>query len=112
MSAADVKHPTLCEKNCGYNFCAGCVELLIESSKSRVEMASDGNMAVKVKLHCPQCRSNLSSTIDDTLLLRRFEEWHKLCDEKDSELSGAELRQKVLLESGEVSATRRRESRN
>ena len=33
--------------------------------------ASDGNRHVKVFLHCPNCRADLSHTIRDTLLLRK-----------------------------------------
>ena len=40
--------------------------------------ASDGNMHVKVHLCCPNCRSDLSVTIRDTLLLRKADAVRRL----------------------------------
>ena len=71
MQEEDLTHPLQCQHHCGYNFCQGCIESLIVSSKDDYMEASDGNRHVKVFLHCPNCRSNLSATIRDTLLLRK-----------------------------------------
>lgn len=70
---------------------------MIESSKSPVEMASDGNIAVKLQLQCPQCRTNLKNSLEDTLILRRAKTFEKLLKANDSELSASELRQKHSL---------------
>eukprot|EP00586_Coscinodiscus_wailesii_P015271 CAMPEP_0172514526 /NCGR_PEP_ID=MMETSP1066-20121228/260730_1 /TAXON_ID=671091 /ORGANISM="Coscinodiscus wailesii, Strain CCMP2513" /LENGTH=443 /DNA_ID=CAMNT_0013295219 /DNA_START=219 /DNA_END=1550 /DNA_ORIENTATION=+ len=98
MDPADVAHPLLCQKRCGYEFCMDCIEHLIKSSNSGVEMASDGNLAVKVKLQCPQCRSDLSTTIYDTLLLRKVDKFKHVLEQKDSELTATELQQKASLD--------------
>lgn len=71
MTRADSKHVLQCENHCGYNFCSACIESFISSSKDDFLEASDGNMHVKVYLNCPKCRSDLSTTIRDTLLLRK-----------------------------------------
>jgi hypothetical protein len=54
--------------------CRSCIESLLASSKDDYQEASDGNRHVKVFLHCPNCRSDLSHTIRDTLLLRKADE--------------------------------------
>lgn len=63
--------------------------------------ASDGNKHVKVFLHCPNCRSDLSSSIRDTLLLRKV---HTLAihSESNVELSDSELRLKQALHDEEI----------
>lgn len=71
MKQIDIDHPLQCETHCGYNFCMNCIESLITSSKDDYMEASDGNRHVKVFLHCPNCRAELSHTIRDTLLLRK-----------------------------------------
>lgn len=68
MQPADHAHALQC--HCGYNFCQQCIKSLIHSSKDDFMEASDGNMHVKVYLHCPNCRNDLSESIRDTLLLR------------------------------------------
>jgi hypothetical protein len=73
MSRADLDHPIQCLSQCGFNFCVACIEGLIKSSKDDYMEASDGNNHVKVFLNCPQCRSNLVSTIRDTLILRKVD---------------------------------------
>lgn len=70
---------------------------MIETSKHPEEMASDGNMAVKTRVQCPQCRHDLKDSIHDTLILRRVETFKKLIDRNDSELTASELRQKHSL---------------
>ena len=50
------------------------MQSLITSSQDDYEMASDGSRQVKIFLHCPQCRSDLRTSIRDTLLLRRADE--------------------------------------
>jgi len=92
MSKADIAYPILC--TCGFNFCVNCIGQLIEKSKDEPEMASDGNIAVKIRLQCPQCRKDLQDTIHDTLILRQTKTFKRLIQENDSELSASELRQK------------------
>lgn len=94
MSENDIKHPLLCNKKCGYNFCITCIEHLIKSSASEVEEASDGNMAVKIRLQCPQCRSDLRISIHDTLLLRKVDSMQTVLTTSDSMLTASELRMK------------------
>lgn len=76
MANVDLEHPLQCQHHCGYNFCSHCIESLISSSKDDYLEASDGNKHVKVFLNCPQCRSDLSCTIRDTLLLRKVESYY------------------------------------
>ena len=71
MQPEDSDHVLQCRRRCGYNFCHECIESLIVSSKDDYAEASDGNRHVKVFLRCPNCRSDLSPTIRDTLLLRK-----------------------------------------
>jgi len=73
MQDCDYAHLLQCNgnSNCRFNMCSACIESLISSSKDGFEEASDGNYHVKVYLHCPNCRSNLSHSIRDTLLLRK-----------------------------------------
>lgn len=71
MSPTDHTHALQCQHRCGYNFCQTCIDSLISSSKDDFMEASDGNYHVKIYLHCPNCRSDLSTSIRDTLLLRR-----------------------------------------
>ena len=67
MTAADIEHPMQCKsEHCTYNFCMTCIESLITSSKDDYMEASDGNLHVKIFLHCPNCRSDLSLSIRDT----------------------------------------------
>ena len=98
MSPADVLHPVQCR--CGYNFCAGCIESLITSSKDDYQEASDGNLHVKVFLHCPNCRSDLGGSIRDTLLCR------KVCNLEEhtttDELTQSEMRLQQVLDDPEV----------
>ena len=95
MDLHDASYPMLCPTQCGYNFCTDCAQLLVRSSEDGYEMASDGSRQVKVRLLCPQCRGDLSSTIADTVLVRA----HLRASEKyggvpDSELGAAELQLK------------------
>ena len=72
MHSSDLTHPLQCPTGtCNFNFCRTCVENLIVSSKDDYQLASDGNLHVKVHLRCPSCRSDLSSSIRDTVLLRK-----------------------------------------
>ena len=64
--------------------------------------ASDGNLHVKIFLHCPNCRSDLSVSIRDTLLLRKADFLLKNKDCKDDELTPSQLRLKNVLHSGDV----------
>mmetsp|Transcript_32870 Transcript_32870/g.72472 ORF Transcript_32870/g.72472 Transcript_32870/m.72472 type:complete len:507 (-) Transcript_32870:300-1820(-) len=96
MEPADLSHPMLCPTQCGYNFCADCAQQLIESSQDDYQEASDGNRHVKVRLQCPQCRGDLSTTIAETLLLRKHATMRSRGYQStpDTELSAAELRLK------------------
>lgn len=71
MLEADRRHPLQCEQHCGYNFCQSCVQSFISSSNDDYLESSDGNRHVKVYLQCPNCRSDLTKTIHNTLLLRK-----------------------------------------
>ncbi|KAL3922538.1 MAG: hypothetical protein SGILL_002149 [Bacillariaceae sp.] len=74
MTQSDYDHLLQCQHHCGFNMCRSCIESLLASSKDDFQEASDGNRHVKVYLHCPNCRSDLSHTIRDTLLLRKADE--------------------------------------
>lgn len=74
MQQVDYDHLLQCQHHCGFNMCKNCIESLLASSKDDFQEASDGNRHVKVYLHCPNCRSDLSHTIRDTLLLRKADE--------------------------------------
>mmetsp|Transcript_3390 Transcript_3390/g.5577 ORF Transcript_3390/g.5577 Transcript_3390/m.5577 type:complete len:502 (-) Transcript_3390:43-1548(-) len=118
MLVADHNHPLQCERRCGYNFCKNCIESLITSSKDEYIEASDGNCHVKVFLHCPNCRSELSHTIRDTLLLRKADSYYlnmltqsqsQLQDDNDdyikkSSLTASQLQLKEAMEKPEVLA--------
>ena len=74
MTPIDHEHPLQCPtRHCHYNFCSSCVESLLSSSKDDFEVASDGSKQVKVYLHCPNCRADLSTSIRDVLLLRKVD---------------------------------------
>ena len=96
LTILDLEHPVLCpSQNCHFNLCKRCISHLVESSKSDYEMASDGNMHVKVKLQCPSCRGDFSSTIEDTLLVRNAIEIHQSFQQiPDTQLSSSDLRSK------------------
>lgn len=53
--------------------CLDCAESYIASSKDPYQKASDGSQQLKVFLRCPSCRSDLSTTLRDTVLLRHSE---------------------------------------
>lgn len=61
-------------------------------------MASDGNRHVKVHLNCPNCRANISSSIEDTIRLRRKALSEALQNVPDSELSAKDLQAKYWTE--------------
>ena len=60
-------------------------------------MASDGNLHVKVYLHCPNYRSDLSHTIRHTLLLRKVGELKSL-KHPESEWTTSQVRLKNAME--------------
>ncbi|KAL7563109.1 hypothetical protein ACA910_012293 [Epithemia clementina (nom. ined.)] len=95
MQEEDLLHPLQCKQRCGYNFCQDCIESLIVSSKDDYMEASDGNRHVKVFLHCPNCRSNLSATIRDTLLLRRADTVRRLVKQKEKQQNGSKTRKNM-----------------
>ena len=74
MSSADLAHPPQCRTSeCAFNFCLECAERYISSSKDPYQKASDGSQQLKIFLRCPSCRSDLSTTLRDTVLLRHAE---------------------------------------
>lgn len=101
MTRADANHVLLCERRCGFNMCKNCIDSLITSSKDDFQMASDGNMHVKVYINCPNCRSDLSQSLRQTLLLRKVDEITCLTIPK-SEWTSSQLRLKNALPTDEV----------
>ena len=61
-------------------------------------MASDGNRHVKVHLNCPNCRADISGTIEKTIVLRRKALAEELQTVADSDLSAKELQSKYWKE--------------
>lgn len=55
MKPTDLAHPLMCQ-NCHFNLCCQCLEMLYGSAT------------------CPNCRSNISHTIGDTILLRKVDD--------------------------------------
>ncbi|KAI2503777.1 hypothetical protein MHU86_10671 [Fragilaria crotonensis] len=107
MQQTDFDHPLQCEIHCGYNFCKNCIESFITSSMDEYMEASDGNRHVKVSLHCPNCRSDLSHTIRDTLLLRKADELLKIYEsynKDDTKLTAKQLQLKEALRQPKVQA--------
>lgn len=102
MNVSDFRHPLQCSNACGYNFCNSCIESLISSSKDDFGEASDGNMHVKVYLHCPNCRSDLSVSIRDTVLLRKADHIKHCSGVCDEELSASELRMRAVMHDAKV----------
>ncbi len=95
LAVEDVEYPLLCPSKCGYNMCHRCIQQLVQSSQSDYQEASDGHLAVKVKLQCPQCRGDLSTTIHDTLLCRTMAiQQNQLTQIPDSELTAHDLQTK------------------
>ena len=101
MKCTDLGHPLQCKRHCGFNMCKTCIESLITSSKDDFQLASDGNMHVKVYLHCPNCRSDLSHSIRHTLLLRKVDELTSL-KTSESEWTSSQVRLKKALHTTEV----------
>lgn len=92
MSPSDFKHPLMCPtQHCHFNFCVTCIESLLQSSLDGYQEASDGSQQVKVSLHCPNCRSDLSGSIKDTVLLRKVD---GLIGKQECELSDKQVRLK------------------
>mmetsp|Transcript_5239 Transcript_5239/g.15234 ORF Transcript_5239/g.15234 Transcript_5239/m.15234 type:complete len:556 (+) Transcript_5239:90-1757(+) len=101
MKGVDVVHILQCERHCGFNMCKNCIDSMITSSKDDFQMASDGNMHVKIYLHCPNCRSDLSHSIRHTLLLRKVDELGQLTI-PESEWTSSQVRLKTAIHSAEV----------
>lgn len=102
---SDSAHPLQCaSSHCTFNMCACCVESLITSSNDGYEEASDGNMHVKVFLHCPNCRSDLGPTIRETLLLRKADFLLSAGgrDAKDEDLTPSQLRLRGVIDDEDV----------
>ena len=101
MQGSDYVHLLQCERHCGFNMCKNCIESLLSSSKDGFQEASDGNMHVKVYLHCPNCRSDLSHSIRDTLLLRKVNELRNT-EIPETEWTNSQIRLKKALHTNEV----------
>ena len=101
MRPEDLGHILQCERHCGFNMCKNCIGSLITSSKDDFQMASDGNLHVKVYLHCPNCRSDLSQSIRHTLLLRKVSEVRFL-KTPESEWTSSQVRLKNAMHTTEV----------
>lgn len=117
MHFSDNEHPLQCSRRCGFNFCRNCIQSFISSSKDDYMEASDGSLQVKVWLHCPCCRSDLTYSIRDTLLLRKVDELLHLLEEgrDDVVMTEAQARLKDALERSHdvknaVEESRRREA--
>jgi len=102
MCKSDALHPIQCPTNCTFNFCIECLCHLLASSKDDYEMASDGNRHVKVHLNCPNCRSDISKTIEDTIRLRQAALKEELSTVPDSELSAKDLQLKHWKQDDEI----------
>lgn len=103
ITEADQHHPMQCmSHHCTFNFCMTCIESMVVASKDDFEESSDGNLHVKVYLHCPNCRSDLSGSIRDTLLLRKadFLLWNKHLS--DEELTPSQKRLKNVIRTEEI----------
>ena len=71
MSLADLRYPIMCRgHSCDYNFCLICAEEFLKSSKDDYQVASDGSRQVKIHLRCPNCRSDISTQIEETIQRR------------------------------------------
>mmetsp|Transcript_13830 Transcript_13830/g.29668 ORF Transcript_13830/g.29668 Transcript_13830/m.29668 type:complete len:482 (+) Transcript_13830:156-1601(+) len=97
MHAVDLLHPVQCPA-CSFNFCVNCLLALLASSKDDYEMASDGSRHVKIHLNCPNCRADISGTIEDTIRVRRTAIAEELQKVPDGELSAKELQCKYWKE--------------
>ncbi|KAL7541169.1 hypothetical protein ACHAXR_010691 [Thalassiosira sp. AJA248-18] len=98
MGTVDILHPIQCPATCKFNFCLNCVTALLSSSRDDYEMASDGNRHVKVHLNCPNCRADISGSIENTICLRRKALAEEMQKVPDSELSAKELQLKYWKE--------------
>jgi len=94
MTEIDLKHPMQCPGKCGFNFCVNCVEHLVNTSKMDYEEASDGSKQMKVKLTCPQCRSDLKDVAIEVVKKRKNDMVSGYMKLPDSELTATELRMK------------------
>jgi len=112
MSPTDAAHPIQCPASCSFNFCVHCLSSLLASSKDDYEMASDGNRHVKIKLNCPNCRADISSTIEDTIILRRKARSADLQKVPDSELSAKELQLKYWNENDGIVMEEKKKTKN
>ena len=69
MSPFDMLYPLEC--SCKYNFCLDCMSSLLSSSKDDYQVASDGSRRVKIKLNCPNCRTDISGILEDIIRVRQ-----------------------------------------
>lgn len=112
LSEGDVNYPLVCPKACGFNMCQKCLTHLVNTSvgksktctpaTTRSPVAAPSTSASKLRLQCPQCRSDITHTIQDTLLLRNAHEIGELRGMPDSELNGFELRQKHSISAEDI----------
>ena len=72
MSQADLAHPLMCtSKGCYFNSCDSCIESMIDQKPRQGRQPVTSEQTILVS--CPNCRSNLSPTICDTVLLRKVD---------------------------------------
>jgi len=119
LAEGEISYPLICPRACGFNMCTKCVTHLVKTSvgKSNPNPSSNNpppttttttNTIVKrngkggIRLQCPQCRGDIALTIEDTLLLRNAQAINELKGIPDSELNGAELRQKHSITAEEI----------
>jgi len=100
LSVADTNYPLLCPESCGFNMCQKCVEHLVKTSVGSGRGSS--NSQSSYRLLCPRCKGNVTYTIQDTLLLREAQEMQELRGLSDSQLNGAELRQKHAISAEDI----------
>jgi len=113
LAEGDISYPLICPRACGFNMCTKCVTHLVNTSVGKSEQnrlnnppTSSPNSKLKpkrgVRLQCPSCRGDIAITIQDTLLLRNAHAIDEIRGLPDSELNGAELRQKHSITAEEI----------
>jgi len=101
---ADTNYPLICPESCGFNMCQKCISHLVKTSvgDGRGKDSVSSITKVNMRLQCPWCKGDITPTIRCTLLLRKAHEIQTLRGVPDSELNGAELRQKHSISAEEI----------
>eukprot|EP00555_Chaetoceros_dichaeta_P006940 CAMPEP_0198256682 /NCGR_PEP_ID=MMETSP1447-20131203/6531_1 /TAXON_ID=420782 /ORGANISM="Chaetoceros dichaeta, Strain CCMP1751" /LENGTH=464 /DNA_ID=CAMNT_0043943377 /DNA_START=50 /DNA_END=1444 /DNA_ORIENTATION=- len=123
LAEGDISYPLICPRACGFNMCTICVTHLVKTSVGKssnnppttitttTTNSHNNNNSNPIgrpngkggmRLQCPQCRGDIALTIEDTLLLRNAQAINELKGIPDSELNGAELRQKHSITAEEI----------